>query len=496
MTEVVITAEKKMNIVFESTVKEITDVNSSFAKGVLMVAYHGKNRNGTIISKETFEACIGTIYNCPIVCNYDRQSDSIGSHDVAIVKTGKGYKKINLTQPVGLIPESAEWWWEEVAEGEGVTHEYLCVDALLWKRQEAYEKIKENKVTDESMEITILSRHKDGDYYVIDSFEFTAFCLLEGAEPCFESAQLEVFAADDFRKEYSQMLEDFKASFAKVSDGHNINEYLKGGTKQLENEKQKTSVETQTEETSVKQPVAQENENFSLTSEQFIQEVCHQLENVKTYDDLFREEVSKYRYLDYDSSLSEVYVMSREDWLTYGIQYTLDGDKVVLDFASVKRKKIVYVDFEDGDSSNFSLEEFAKYFAEAGMKKGAAEAESQWSEKYSGAEQTIQNIEKELTSLREFQAEKVAQERKDAEQKVFSSFGDLNGVEEFEALRKGCGEMSIEDIEQKCFALRGRRVRVDTQSKSTESIRIPAGSEKSEPEPYGGLFARYKSGNC
>ena len=87
-----------------------------------------------------------------------------------------------MTQPVGVIPESANYWWETY-EDKNVSREYLCVDALIWKRQEAYQKIKDNVVTDESMEIKVLDgRMKDG-VYVIDAFEFLAFCLLESAEP-------------------------------------------------------------------------------------------------------------------------------------------------------------------------------------------------------------------------------------------------------------------------------------------------------------------------
>ena len=80
-------SERKFNIVYESAVEKLTEINSSFDKGILRVAYTGKNRNKSFISKSTFEKCINTIYNVPIVCNYNRETDSIGAHDVDIVKT-------------------------------------------------------------------------------------------------------------------------------------------------------------------------------------------------------------------------------------------------------------------------------------------------------------------------------------------------------------------------------------------------------------------------
>ena len=148
-------SERTMRIVFSSGISNLVEKNSSFDSGVLRVAYTGKNRNNSFISKETYERCIQSIYNCPIVCNYDRETDTIGSHDIELVSTDDGGMKIvNITQPVGVIPESAKYWWEEIEDNSGV-HEYLCVDALIWKRQEAYRKIKDDGITDESMEISI-----------------------------------------------------------------------------------------------------------------------------------------------------------------------------------------------------------------------------------------------------------------------------------------------------------------------------------------------------
>ena len=93
-----------------------------------------------------------------------------------------GMKIVNITQPVGVIPESAKYWWEEIEDNSGV-HEYLCVDALIWKRQEAYRKIKDDGITDESMEISIKEGEMVDGMYVIKRFEFTAFACWEQRSP-------------------------------------------------------------------------------------------------------------------------------------------------------------------------------------------------------------------------------------------------------------------------------------------------------------------------
>ena len=88
--------ERNMSIVFSSGIRNLVERNSSFDSGVLRVAYTGKNRNNSFISKETFEQCMPSIYNCPIVCNYNRESDTIGSHDRELVSDDNrreiGYK--------------------------------------------------------------------------------------------------------------------------------------------------------------------------------------------------------------------------------------------------------------------------------------------------------------------------------------------------------------------------------------------------------------------
>ena len=227
-----------MRIVFSSGISNLVEKNSSFDSGVLRVAYTGKNRNNSFISKETYERCIQSIYNCPIVCNYDRETDTIGSHDIELVSTDDGGMKIvNITQPVGVIPESAKYWWEEIEDNSGV-HEYLCVDALIWKRQEAYRKIKDDGITDESMEISIKEGEMVDGMYVIKRFEFTAFCLLGTAEPCFESASLEMFSCDGFKQQLAEMMQEFKEAFTTAQPSKEVGihpqNYSEGGEEVLE----------------------------------------------------------------------------------------------------------------------------------------------------------------------------------------------------------------------------------------------------------------------
>ena len=126
-----------LNLTFASSLTDLCEINPSFDTGILRVAYHGANQNKSSISKETFEKCLKTIYNCPIVCNYDRDTNTLGGHDVELIYTDDGdLKMVQLTQPVGVVPESAKTFWQTITEKNGTEHEYLCVEVILWKRQE------------------------------------------------------------------------------------------------------------------------------------------------------------------------------------------------------------------------------------------------------------------------------------------------------------------------------------------------------------------------
>lgn len=540
-----------MKITYSSSIDKLCEVNSSFDSGVLKVAYVGRNRNGSSISKETFEKCIKTIYNCPIVCNYNRERDEIGSHDVDVVSKDGAVKLVNITQPVGVIPESAKYWWEKVEDATGV-HEYLCVEAIIWKRQEAYEKIKENVITDESMEIKVRSGFTDdAGVYVIESFEFLAFCLLETAEPCYESASLEMFGMDDFRKKYAEMMEEFKQNFKKVNSSLEVDihpqNYSEGGEKLLEqkmellakfgltvddldfdiesmsveelemelNKKSKSGTKEDDEQDdspndesgnegddgddnddSEDPSKPEQQSQYSLSGEQFRSSLIDALSSETVHYEW--GDMCRYIYCDYDSETCEVYCYDVEDnWNLYGLSFSMNGDNVVIDFEHKKRKKISIVDFDEGDPE-FSYKQMFESVVANSVSRKASELNAQFEatkteleEKYNTASNTIKEMNTELNELRQYKQQKVDDERAADEGAVFAMFADLNGIEAFEALKGNCSELSIDELEDKCFAIRGRNATHTFSAQKQKSTRLPVEKRTMDGEPYGGLFVEF-----
>ena len=527
-----------LHYTLSSSIEQICEKNGSFDSGVVRIAYPGENRNGSSISKEVFEQCIDTIYYCPVVCNYDRDADDIGGHDIDIVPGENGRLKIvNATTPVGVIPENAKYWWEDV-DGK----EYLCAEALLWKRQEEYDKLKADGHIDLSMEISIRNYHMDNDVMIVDSFEFLALCLLgSDVEPCYESASLEVFSADEFKAQYLEMVASLKSEINKVNtsaeDDIDITTYTTKGDSHMDKQKldllaqygltaeeldfnidemtleeleakfaeMSAAEEEPVQEEPVQEDPAQEDfsaeepadgdteptqANMSLSGEQLRMGLVEAIGAVKFVDE-WGYEGSRYWYNDYNPETQEVYCNDCEDWNLYGFEYSVSGDVVTVDFDTKKKMKYTIVEFVEGDDESAMFSVFEKYASGK-----VATEKAQFAQKLAEANQKVTDMESELNELRAFQNNALAAEREAQEEEVFSAFADLEGVEAFEELRDNCSDMSIEDIEEKCFALRGRQMQQNFSVKKPSSTRLPAGSQHDETKAiYGGLFEEFPPSN-
>ena len=496
----------------------------------------------------------------PIVANYNADEDAIGGHDVGFVDDGDGgIRMINLTDAVGVVPENPQWFWKTVTEDDGTEREYLYVPAILWKRTPVYDKLVREGVSGQSMEIRVREGCMADGLFRIDAFDFTAFCLLgEGIEPCFESAQVSMFSLDRLGTRLGEMMDDFKNNFSKVIAASADDDItpkgeescLKGGKSSLNyveellqkfglteedidfvtdnmspeeleakfaeirdakfeeegSEEEGEPGEEQGEEPTGEdqnggqeqgeqsgsqddQGGAQSGEGeaegepedddlpagqkrqFQLTGEQMWNEIVDALHQVMYKDDW--GEWPRYCYVDYDPSVGEIYAYDNEDWNLYGFKYTMDGDRVVIDFESKTRKKLAFVDYDNG-SAQFNYKHI-----------------------FDSANERFNKIAGEVAELRNFKAGIERIERKAKEDEVFAKFADLAEDERFNALKENCADMSLQDIEDKCYAIRGRNVPVLKFAQNTKFVRLPVEWGKHDndaDEPYGGLFIEYGIG--
>lgn len=532
---------------------------------VLRVCYAGLNKNRLSISKEVIENCVHTIYNKPVVCRYDREADTIGGHDEVVGYADEiGFYYIDITTPIGVVPESADYWWEEVEEENGEVREYLCVDVLLWSRQDAYRKVKENGTTSQSMEIVIKDFVKKDGVIVVNSFGFAAFCLLETERPCYESASL--VATSDVEESSiwtttQKMMEYLNkpSVLEKFSERKQISE-IKEGVRNTVNKKQKilkkynldeaavgVDIETLTEEEfevkcqevagleeseeqsaevevddtkpeeetsddtegseseptevaeEVAEPVTAEEPQVAVSPEvggtaafalvwQF-EEVLQESLSKEKVEDPYWGTMPRFSMTDYDPEVMEVYCYDWEDsGKLCGLNYSMVGDNVQIDFNSKKRKKFSIVDFEEG--TDVGLGDLLATFSHK-----HAESNKQWEKKFKANEKTMSAMSQELTSLRKFKEDTEEGLLTEKRGNVLESFSDLSTYPAFEALRSDCAKFSLEELEEKCFALRGRsqtkKFSLQQPEPSTLKIKINKSSVAKADNPYGDLFDKF-----
>lgn len=499
--------DKVLNMTFASSLTNLCEVNSSFDTGVLRICYTGENRNKSFFSKETIVKSIPTIYNCPIVCNYDRGTDTLGGHDIELVCDGNGaLKLINATTPVGVIPESAKVWFDDYEEDDGTIHEYLYAEVLLWKRQEAYQKIKKDGITAHSMEIKVKDGKSIDGIYHVDNFEFNAFALI-GVKPCFESSALELFSQNVFTQKMSEMMQDLKETFSTVStfnkddNTHPQENSTEGGERVLDekmNLAAKYGIDVNTLDFSIDDLSLEElTEKFESMKKDntnpepenkfaLISNVIDEINRVLSVEKVTRDwgECPRYCYVDCDTEIGEVYCWDRNDWLLYGFKFEVNGDSITIDFNSKKRKKYVIEDFDGGEQAS----PIAPVFE---LIENKLKDYSDIQAKFAEATNTIASMESELTELRQFKADTESAISDAKIEEVFSNFTDLAGIEAFESLKEHCKEYDLDVLEEKCYAIRGRN-RSDMKFSAKEKnpkLKVPKTDFSNEP--YGGLFVKY-----
>ena len=512
--------KKTLTIKFESSLSHLTDYNKSFDSGILRVAYPGLNANNSYISKEVFDQCKNTIYNCPIVANYDVYEDEIGGHDVAFIKDNNGEVKIiNVTEPLGCVPESAKIYWEEIQSG-GELKEYLTTEVLLWKRQPCYKYIQEHEVTAHSMEITVIDGETIDGIFVVKQFEFSALCLLgENVMPCFEASALQTFNFDSFKNKFHEMMNEITLehrSMAKKQQNFKEEDIIvkKLSQEQLAlfdkysiaeedlNMEHDSIVAMSVEDLELHIQKTQKQNDFALN----IMDLVHEIRDIVSKERLTDEygwEYSRYMFIDIQDN--EIIVA---DWKDNGNYYSFpfaeNGDAITVDFEGKKRKKCKYEDFQEGEGEFvFSLSEVQAEKNAMSEKYATLDAEfKQYKDSTLELASANEQLQSEFNSLKDqyelLNQESVNKEKelhKQRANELFERFNlKLSGIEEFEVMKSEYEKFTLEELEKECFALFGKlnfNAKGKKEELGTKYILSQRSKSQNNEEPYGGLHSKY-----
>lgn len=265
--------EKTLNITSFATFTDIEpSLNPSFHKAKTRIMAIESVANRCNFSTNSVVDSLPTLKNVPIVAQYSDETGNFKGHEFDVRGSA-------LTYGIGVIPESAEQWIEEVEEN-GETKKYLCSDVLLWKRQKKeFEFIKNHKGLNVSMEVMITDANfDDNEILNIDSFYFTAVTVLGvGVTPAFDSANI-TFAKNE---------EQIKEMMFELNNFEREENTMPKASKQFEDEQSVETQETEQHQEQEKQPEPQQHKEPEVDYKKLLEE--EQVESGRTIRELTQE---------------------------------------------------------------------------------------------------------------------------------------------------------------------------------------------------------------
>ena len=511
------------------------------------VMHTGANKNRTSFTKDTINKAISSIANMPIlgyvVDELDEEEKDFKGHEHELRVTDNDVKYMYAGQAYGVIPESCNPRWIIKDDGTGTEREYLRVDGLIWTKFGDPVDIFTRDVTkNHSVELTDMvcgPKDRDGNTPV-SSFKFDGFCILSTTDPKIQPAMTgscitAQFSVDDITSQIRERLYEYQAlqqnysaqnenpsdeekgdippmneneknpavTENAVAEGAVGNPEVEGTTAEnaatkteseavsTENAASEEGVENATIETSAENAAPVEegelaaSSEFSLSANQLRDEVYNALLEIQVPSRWDHEcMIPKYWLTDIQDN--EVIVTDSGTYQLMGIPYSMNGDNVVLEYENIKRKKVVYEDWDNGDVMPGLITMFS----------ALTDKLVELSDSFTKAANEVSEIKPKLEAYQKAEAEAAAAAEKAKRDELFSIMDEKLGANaEYTALKENT-EITYADLETKCYALVGRQSAEfsyvpNTNNKGTVRFGVGGTQNGSDNSVYGGLMEHY-----
>lgn len=484
-----------------------------------------------------------------VVDELDEEDKDFKGHEHELRITNKDVKYVYAGQAYGVIPESCNPRWIVKDDGTGIEREYLRVDGLIWtKFSDPVDIFTRDGTKNHSVELTDMAcgpADKNGNVPV-GSFKFDGCCIMSTTDPSIKPAMTGScvtanFSVEDITAQIRDRLYEYQAIQQNyTAQNDNPSDEEKGDTTPM-NENEKNSVataentaaenhetatppaentvqepETQTTEKSVpaegedKTPAAENtvankdegeaaptentaptaegepaaSSEFTLTANQLRDEVYNALLEIQVPSRWDHEcMIPKYWLTDIQDN--EVIVTDSGTYQLMGIPYSMNGDNVVLEYENIKRKKVVYEDWDNGDVMPGLITMFSTL----------TDKLVELSDSYTKAANEVSEIKPKLEAYQQAEADAKAAEMEAKRNALFATFDEKLGADaEYIALKEN-KEISYSDLETKCYALVGRKSAEfsyvpNKNNKGTVRFGV-GGTQNGSDVAYGGLIEHY-----
>lgn len=443
-----------------SVENEISDGDNRFIEVFIDVLHLGRNLNGSVFSQDVVDANIDTIKNTPILGFVQVKSDGekdFKGHEYTIKRTVNGVEQVYSGSAYGVVPESYDAQWVDKMCDDGEMRTFLRVKGLLWtKFSDSTEIVMRDIIKQHSMELypnSIEGHEDDNGDFVFDKFSFDGCCILsDDVQPAMINSCVEVnYSVSDFVKNLQDELNDKFAVFTKLIDKQNE----QGGVKNMpEDIKNDEMIEDVNPDFSEQASDSEENKpasDFASTMMQQFEDISHIVSSQEIVKDKWGYDAPRYYAVDIQDN-EVIVVDAKDNYNYYGILYTIDGDKPVLDFACGTRKKVRYENYEDGVVAPVGAFSFGEYISS--IEKSASEKIEKIEAEYSQLKSELDEIKPKYDEYVAAEAEREVAEINAAKDAKFAEYEDVLGDNaEFAAIKEKREELSVDEIEKECAVL-------------------------------------------
>jgi hypothetical protein len=356
----------------------------------------------------------------------------------------------------------------------------------MWKMfEDSTDIMEENSVKSQSMELvdssSAIEGYEDDDgIFHFTKFIFRAACILgEDVTPAMMNSTVEVqFTMNDFVKEMQEELFSKMTSFQQIQNTQNTQQ---GGVEIMG--KQNTEPVNTNSKT-----------NFSQTVMEMFSDICNIVRDYEEIETYWHDRIPRYCLCDIQDN--EAIVMDRKNnYNYYGVPFTVEGDKPVLDFAQATRKKIQYADYVEGEpeapEGAFNFADEIKDF-EAVCQQKVADMESSKDAIIAEKDVEFTTKSEEYIELKDKFDEIEPKYKKTA---IINQYSTALGTnEDFKKIVSDHKDMSVDDVESKCAVIYSRQIlfsKVDDKTKSSAiNIPIDEGESNIVNTKYGAISKR------
>ena len=443
-----------------SVENEISDGDNRFIEVFIDVLHLGRNLNGSVFSQDVVDANIDTIKNTPILGFVQVKSDGekdFKGHEYTIKRTVDGVEQVYSGSAYGVVPESYDAQWVDKMCDDGEMRTFLRVKGLLWtKFSDSTEIVMRDIIKQHSMELypnSIEGHEDDNGDFVFDKFSFDGCCILsDDVQPAMVNSCVEVnYSVSDFVKNLQDELNDKFAVFTKLIDKQNEQGGVKNMPEDIKNDEMIEDVNSDFSEQASDSEENKPASDFASTMMQQFEDISHIVSSQEIVKDKWGYDAPRYYAVDIQDN-EVIVVDAKDNYNYYGIPYTIDGDKPVLDFACGTRKKVRYENYEDGVVAPVGAFSFGEYISS--IKENASEKIEKVEAEYSQVKSELDEIKPKYDEYVAAEAEREVAEINAAKDAKFAEYEDVLGDNaEFAAIKEKREELSVDEIEKECAVL-------------------------------------------